>query len=192
MWWNCPVLPRYSVCTSWFEILPQRSHNSFVECLDAIFCSWLIPGWDLTMVQSLSTSSWTFSMLTDPEIVSPLAISSTSLKPRTRDEEIFECCLIELHVVRIGWWKSSYEWWPPARLPVHWRMMGTLGLVAAIQTTCRIPSTEPGLNGACLMPACLNPSMISTAFSVLGMPTATQKPSIGSLLAHLLSQGQLD
>ena len=31
----------------------------------------------------------------------------------------------------------------------------------------------------CLIPAVFKPSMISAAFSMLGMPGATQKPSIG-------------
>src|SRR5580693_9480079 len=56
-------------------------------------------------------------------------------------------------------------------------MMGKSGLALAILMTCRIPSTEPGLNATCLMPAFLSPSMISAAFSVLGIPAATQKPS---------------
>jgi hypothetical protein len=35
------------------------------------------------------------------------------------------------------------------------------------------------LNVTCLIPALARPSMISAGFSVLGLPAATQKPSIG-------------
>lgn len=37
----------------------------------------------------------------------------------------------------------------------------------------------PGLNETCLIPDSLNPSMISLAFSVEGIPAATQSPSTG-------------
>jgi hypothetical protein len=44
-------------------------------------------------------------------------ISSAAPNPELAIRELFECCLIDLYVARIGWWKSSYEWWPPVRPP---------------------------------------------------------------------------
>ena len=40
-------------------------------------------------------------------------------------------------------------------------------------------STEPGLKATWRIPTDLRPSMISAAFSVVGIPAATQNPSIG-------------
>ena len=40
-----------------------------------------------------------------------------------------------------------------------------------------MPSTEPGLNEMCLIPALRNPPIILAAFSVLGMPAANEDVS---------------
>ena len=58
--------------------------------------------------------------------------------------------------------------------------MGKSGLEAAMFVTCQMPSTEPGLKEMCLIPALVKPLMTSVAFSVLGMPAVTQKPSTGN------------
>ncbi|KAI3487340.1 hypothetical protein L1887_48761 [Cichorium endivia] len=105
--------------------------------------------------------------------------TSASPKPEPPTRMRFFCLRRLAYVCRMGWWKSSVEWWPPARPPVHWQMILKSGLAAAMAATARRPSAVPGLKPTYSMPAALRPSMISLAFSVEGIPAATVKPLHG-------------
>jgi len=79
----------------------------------------------------------------------------------------------------IGWWKSSKEWWPPARPPVHCIIIGISGFCLAIAITCWIADILPGLKATCFIPQAFKLPRISLATSRLGTPAAIHKPSSG-------------